>query len=353
MKEITEGSAKLAVPSESLRKKSETFYNPAMELQRNVTIAALRVSKPKEVLDPLAATGIRGIRILKEVEGTERIVFNDRNPTALRLIEKNLKLNKIPKKRYEIHRKDANSLFLEKIKYDYVDIDPFGSPAKFLSGVVYSLKKGSLLGVTATDSGALAGKFANACFRRYGVLTARTDFPKEMGVRVLITSIIKNLAVHEMTFVPLYSHGNHYFRVIGRMERSPDKDLKKIRMVSYCRRCLERKIGIYEKCKCGERMTHIGPIWTGQTHDNEFCRKMLTKFDFPNAKEITLCSHEIDEPFYYDIHELARLRKTSPPKIEKIIESLKSNGFKASRTHFANTGIKTDAELMAIGEVPI
>lgn len=351
MKKIREGKAEIFVPSESLTKKSETFYNPAMEHQRNVTVACVRLLGKGKILDPLAATGIRGIRLIKEA-GAGKVVFNDRNPHAVKLIEKNLKLNKIAKKLYDIHKKDANSLFLEKNKFDYVDIDPFGSPIKYLGNVGYCLGNHAALGVTATDSGALSGKFASACFRRYGVFATETDFPKELGIRILITSVLRNLAIHGLTFEPLYSHANHYFRVIGSVHYGAGENLREIRMVSYCPKCHNKIIGLEKSCdNCKGEMRIIGPIWTGKIQDEGFCKKMLSGFEFSGSegkREIVFCSQEINQPFYYDLHEIGRYRKKSTPKIEILIEKLKDSGFKASRTHLCLTGIKTDAEIKEI-----
>jgi len=348
MKTVKEGLARIQVPSESLTKKSETFYNPVMEHQRNVTIACLRLTEPKIVLDPLAATGVRGIRILKEVPGVNKVVFNDRNPTAVKYIQKNLKLNKIAKKRYEIHGKNANALFLEGGRYDYVDIDPFGSPVKFFPDVAHALRKDSILGVTATDSGALAGKFAGACFRRYGIKVGRTDFPKELGIRVLITFILRDLARYDFTLEPLYSHANHYFRVMGRVSYGPEKNLSEIEMVSYCKKCHSKVIGVEKKCGCGRKYEIIGPLWTGNIQDRDFCRKLLANFEFGNRREIMLCSEEIDSPFYYDLHQIAKSLKKGSPKIDKVIEALRKDGFKASRTHLCLTGVKTNAGIIDV-----
>jgi tRNA (guanine26-N2/guanine27-N2)-dimethyltransferase len=351
MKKLTEGKAQLYVPEESLTKDSETFYNPAMEHQRDVTIACVRLSGAKDALDPLAATGVRGIRLLKEAN-IGSVVFNDINPSAVKLIEKNLALNKIKKSSYEISRKDANQLFLEKRRYNFVDIDPFGSPIKYLRSVAYALRKASVIGVTATDSGALSGKFAEACFRRYGVFACGTDFPKELGVRVLITSVLKNLATHNMSFEPLYSHANHYFRVIGRVSYGPEKAISKISMVSYCPKCHNRKIGVESRCNnCRNAMKHIGPLWTGKIQDHEFCKRLFASFEFRGKKEIQICAEEIDQPFYYDVHMVAQSLKASPPKMETLIEKLRSKGFEASRTHLELKGIKTNAEIKEISRL--
>jgi len=351
MKKITEGKAQILVPAESLTRKSDTFYNPAMEHQRNVTVAVVRLAGAKEILDPLAATGVRGIRLLKEADAAN-VMFNDVNPNAIKLIKKNIALNKIRKSSYEISREDANQLFLEKSRFDYVDIDPFGSPIKYLRNVAYSLKKGSLLGVTATDSGALSGKFAEACFRRYGVFVTETDFPKELGIRVLITSVLKNLATHNMTFEPLYAHANHYFRVIGRISYGPEKNISLIKMVSYCPKCHNKKIGIEKACdNCKGEMKAIGPLWTGKIQDSGFCKKLLVNFEFADKKEIEMSAQEIDQAFYYDMHMIAKSLRASSPKMEKVIGQLRLVGFEASRTHLSLIGIKTNAGIKDISKI--
>jgi len=348
MKKITEGKAQIFAPDESLTKKAEAFYNPAMEHQRNVTVAIVKMLKAKEILDPLAATGIRGIRLIKEA-GAQKVIFNDRNPNAVKLIAKNLKANKIKKGFFEIHQKDANALFVEKNRFAYVDVDPFGSPIRYLRDVSYALGKNSALGVTATDCGALSGKFAEACFRRYGVFVAETDFPKELGIRVLITSVMQNLAVYGFAFEPLYSHANHYFRVIGSVHYGGGKNLQAVKMLSYCPRCHNKKIGVEKSCdNCKGEMKIIGPLWTGRIQDRGFCARLLGNFAFAHKKEILLCSQEIDAPFYYDVHRLAEFLRKSPPQIEAAIASLKAKGFEASRTHLCPTGIKTNATFKEI-----
>lgn len=349
MKKITEGKAEIFVPEESLKRKSEVFYNPVMGYQRSITVASVKIFGKKKVLDPLAGTGIRGIRLIKEAL-VENVTFNDINPNAVEFIKKNLKLNGISDNFYRIYQKDANILFLEKEKYDFVDIDPFGSPIKYLSNVGYSLKKESLLGVTATDSGALSGKFVEACLRRYGIFVCETDFSKELGIRVLITSILQNLARNEMTFEPIYSHGNHYFRVLGLIHYGPDKNIEKIKMVSFCPRCLNKKIDVEKICdNCGNEMKIIGPLWIGKIMDREFCKNLVKNLESGlNKKELILASEEIDSPFYYDIRKVCQNIKKNPPKMEDVINKLKENGFEASRSHLCATGIKTNAGIKNI-----
>ncbi|MBR9682304.1 MAG: DUF2067 family protein, partial [Candidatus Aenigmarchaeota archaeon] len=53
---------------------------------------------------------------------------------------------------------------------------------------------------------------------------------------------------------------------------------------------------------------------------------------------------EADMPaFYYDIHNIAKSKKTTVPKFDTISKALKKKGYEMSRTHFSETCIKTDA----------
>ena len=171
MEPIKEGLAKIYKYSGKVEKALPVFYNPYMALQRDITVSALQafqksIGKPIIVCDLLAGSGIRGIRVLKEVKGVKNVVFNDVTSGSIKLIKKNLKLNKV--KNFQTSKKDARILLFENMSgYDFVDIDPFGSPVKYLEASAFSLKHGGLFAATATDTGALAGSFPKTCLRRY------------------------------------------------------------------------------------------------------------------------------------------------------------------------------------------
>lgn len=354
MMKAREGEAEIFVPDQSITRKAEAFYNPAMEYQRDLTVSALRVyqktsGKKLSVCDPLAGTGVRSIRIAKEAGNIENILVNDANPKAFAIIKKNVKRNGLED--VEVSNKNANVLFLERTReFDYVDIDPFGSPLNFIFNAGYALKPRSFLACTATDTGALCGSFPSACFTRYGIRVVKTDFFKETGVRTLTTAIMLELSKHGMAFEPVYSHANHYFRVMGLVRRSKSAlsaQAKQIKFFVYCRACLYRSFTMTGTCpECGERIHILGPLWTGKIKENGFCKKMLDDLrsrNYRETKEINACLHEIDEPFYYDLHRIFKLLKRTPRRIDDVTGNLKKRGYKVSRTHLCGTGIKTDA----------
>jgi tRNA (guanine26-N2/guanine27-N2)-dimethyltransferase len=357
MNKITEGRAEILVPAKSLTKKAETFFNPEMGHQRDITMSGLRIYQKMaghglSICDPLAGTGVRSVRISLEVPGIDKITINDSNPRAFALIKKNWSMNK-PNKRIgiDITNKRANVLFLENQKeFDYIDIDPFGSPINFVFNAGYALKSRSLLACTATDTGALCGAFPSTCFTRYGIKAVKTDFFKETGVRVLITAIMLELARHDMAFDPMYSHSNHYFRVIGKVRRSKgmvSAQFRQIGFLAYCQSCLYRSTAISGECpNCGKKISIIGPLWLGKIKETGFCKKMLADMrsnDCRRTKELDTSLLEIDSPGYYGMPRLFRVLKKAPAPLEHVMKTLKSKGYEASRTHLSPNGIKTDA----------
>lgn len=344
MKKIREGKIEVFVEEGEPTKKLPVFYNPKMEEHRNLTISVLNSYFKKKFLVclPLAGSGVRGIRILKETKGD--VVFNDITTEAVYLIEKNLKLNGLEA---EVHKKDAKVfLFEDRFLYDYIDIDPFGSPVRFFEPAAWSLKKGSLFAATATDTGALSGSFKNACLRRYGVKVCKTEFFKELGIRVLITSIQRAFAKYDTTFHPLVSFSNHFFRVWGKAEKGKagtDKNLEKIGFIYYCKKCLSREERL--EC-CGKKKEIIGPVWLGKIQDNKFVKKVNKEQEKRGFKKRFL--EEIDEPLYYDLHALGKLKKKKLPKIENVIEKLLKSGFETSRSNLCPTAVKTNAGIKNI-----
>jgi tRNA (guanine26-N2/guanine27-N2)-dimethyltransferase len=226
-----------------------------------------------------------------------------------------------------------------------------------------------MLAITATDTAPLCGAGARACLRRYGAQPLRTEYCRELGVRILTGFAQRVAGKHELALTPAFSHATqHYFRVYmwaGKGTTKADETLKKQGYISHCFRCDRRftTTGLAPKlpanCSCGGELSHAGPLWLGQLAEKELAEnvaKNLERRSFRQvAREIflaTRCAGEADgPPTFYEIDELARREKCQPPKIAKVIEGLKIKGHFASRTHFSETGFKTDAPMEEITEV--
>jgi len=360
LKKIQEGKVKFFVPEGRIYDAS-VFYNPEGELNRDISIAAIQefqkgFKRKITISDALAGTGIRGLRYAKEIKGVKEVVLNDKNPLAVKLIKKNIKENKLKKCRASWE--DANLLLRENI-FDVIDLDPFGSPNIFIDSVARSIYHKGFLCITATDQAALSGTYPETTLRKYGIKSIETEFYNELGVRILISFIMLNLARYDRAFVPMLSVSTkHYYKVFGKIEHAGriTKLLEDFGYVNYCTKCDERRLGNIEAYHEVNGDNHIfrncGLIYLGNINDKKFCKNVLNeikKRDFKLRKEeeklLRLLTEEADMPaFYYDLHSLARKTKIEIPKMEVLIKKLRKKGFKASRTHFCLTAIKTDAD---------
>jgi tRNA (guanine26-N2/guanine27-N2)-dimethyltransferase len=314
-------------------KDAPVFYNPEMEFSRDISVSVLSVfMKSRKLLnglDALAASGARGIRYAKECG--LKMTINDLNPSGIRLVRKNIITNKVRRK-CTATKKDA-SLLMREQNFGFIDIDPFGSPVQFIDSAAYSIWPKGLIAITATDTAPLSGTYPMTCLKKYGIRSMKTPFYSELGLRILISNIILSLAKHEKAFVPVLSYAKaHYFRVFGRIERQGKIKslLNAFKMVSY-------------------KGQNCGPVYLGPIQDKKFVRavrKDLAKRGFQLEKQelklLDTLSKELDVPFYYDIHRLAKQGKIKLEKTDLIMKRLRKQGFKVSRTHFCPTAIKTD-----------
>lgn len=205
LKEVVEGDVYLKLPPESLEevsKSSSVFYNPAMELNREVTVAVVRALGGIRFLDLLAASGAKGLRVARE--GGAQVALNDINSKAVKLIRENARLNHL---HVEVFNKEAN-LLLNQVKgdFNFIDVDPFGTPVPFLSNALTSVANRGVVSFTATDTAPLCGVYPRPALRKYLAQPLKGELCKEAGLRILIGYAARMAAMHERGVVPLLSH---------------------------------------------------------------------------------------------------------------------------------------------------
>lgn len=320
----TESSAVIAVSKGKVSKKLEVFYNPVMKFNRDMSIAVLNAvpNKHMRIADIMAASGIRSIRFLKELsEGKiESITINDASACAIAYIKKNLKKNNCGKdKRIILTQKDANLLLLESKGFDYIDIDPFGTPVPFLDAACKRIARNGILAVTATDTSALAGTFPAACKRKYSAMPCHGPEMHEYGLRILIMKCQQIGAQYDKALMPIFSYfKNHYMRVFFQ--------------------CKKGKSLADEIVKQHIMDGTVGPIWTGALWDKELLKSMRSDDTFFS---IIKKEAEIDTVGFYDIHHLCKKNHLIIPKYDVLIKAIQKQGHAVSRTHFAYTGLRT------------
>jgi len=379
---ITEGCINLTIPqlnlyakspSEYIPSKAPVFYNPLMEMNRDIAVLALRVYQKKTgkkllICTPLAGCGVRGLRFAREVNEIEAVILNDVSLEAVTLAQFNIELNELSNL-VTVQNHDAN-IFLSKNsshkkRYDVIDIDPYGSPTRFLDSAVRTLKNGGLLALTATDMAVLCGVKDLVCIRKYFGKSLRTEYCHELAIRLLINALVFSAGKHDLGVNVLFSHyTGHYVRVYAQLWRGGLKantSIKKLGYILHCFNCLNRKWGLNiphltdGKCDvCGRKMRIAGPLWLGNLLDRAFCTEMITElnreWNMRTRKRLPKLLHILEReadasPTYYVIDKICKKIKANVPPKQQIIGKIVEEGYKAVSTHFNPMGIKTNATI--------
>ncbi|WP_435063535.1 tRNA (guanine(26)-N(2))-dimethyltransferase [Halobaculum sp. EA56] len=357
--EITEGG--VAVEVEGARdgasegRADEVFYNPEMELNRDVTVAVLRAYAEREpraetYLDAMAASGVRAARAA--AEGYD-VTAADVDEDAVALAARNL-----ADYGGEAVRRDANALLHEGF-YDVVDVDPYGSPMPFADAAVAGTR--NLLCVTATDTAPLCGAHFESGVRRYDTVPRNTEYHPEMGLRVLIGALVRRAAARDKAATPICSHvSRHYARTYLELDANATEAnaaLGELGFVHHCQDCLERdhEFGrlpdVPEACPhCGSgRVVTAGPIWLGRVADPGFAAAVEEEVtdDMGEAKRarklLLTVAAELDTPTHYDQHRLCKQWGRPAVGMDEFVAALREAGFEASHAHYAGTAFKSDA----------
>lgn len=327
---IEEGKAILKISGiKKISKKLPVFYNPVMKLNRDISVLLLNsvTKKDMQIALPLSGSGVRGIRFLLELKKNKikSLHMNDHKNDFYSIIKENLSLNEIPKKEIVITNEDANMFLLKSSGFDYIDIDPFGTPNPFLENSIVRIARKGILAVTATDTSALSGTYENACRRKYWATPIRNELKHEAGIRILIRKTQLVGAQHDKALTPIFSYSrDHYFRVFFWCEKGKTKVDKVL-----------KQHGMLGKA---------GPLWLGALWNRKLVRKMLKNSDAELKKFLSVIKEEseINIPGFYDIHRICEKQKIPVPKYEKIMDAVKKKGCKVSRTHFSGLGIRSD-----------
>ncbi len=216
---------------------------------------------------------------------------------------------------------------------------------------------GGILSTAATDLQVLNGLFQEACMRKYGGVPVRTEYGKEIAIRLVLGCLRMVAARLGVKIIPLFVESDmHYYRTYVKVLNRPDQQ-KNLGYILHCKNCGHRKIALKQEqeCElCKLKISIAGPLWIGNIFEKEFIQNMLLeisnlKVDKNCEKTLHKCLEESEMPgTYFTLDEIASKMKASPPKLENVISSLQKNNFIASITSFSPTGFRTDAKINEI-----
>jgi len=152
------------------------------------------------ILEALAASGLRSLRYVKEVDNVAWCMANDLSAHAVKTIERNRDHNKIAPEQLRTSKADAKFLMYKYVRsyewfgpvahskggvlrlldempdinkpspngpIDVIDLDPYGGASAFMDGAVQTVRDGGMLMVTCTDSAVICGNHGDVRFPAY------------------------------------------------------------------------------------------------------------------------------------------------------------------------------------------
>ncbi|MDD3492957.1 MAG: tRNA (guanine(26)-N(2))-dimethyltransferase [Candidatus Thermoplasmatota archaeon] len=357
---VREGPTKLMVDSTGRRgpgRRGAAFYNPAMAPDRDLCVLFGHYAARqgcRNFLDGLAATGVRGIRLAHEVDGDIRVTLCEVNPASFELIGRQAALNGVE---VEAVNRDVRIL-LHGRRFDYVDIDPYGSPAPYVPAALAGLKRHGFAAFTATDKATLCGVHPEACRRRYHAVGRRGPAMKEVGLRILTGYLVREAAGRDLGATPVFAYSHdHYFRVYLHLRegaRRADRALQQVGWAGW-----DREGWRLARFDDRRPANWLGPLWTGPLQDKKAVSFMAGKAgecNLARPREVRRLLHlvgdEVDAPpLYYRAGALCKSLGIPQPPLGEVLDSLRQRGYRAVRTHCDPDALKTDAPLEAVEEI--
>ena len=330
------------------------------------------LNKPQiHTLDALCATGSRINRWLTELppEKSEKLILvgADLDEEALEYARENCP-------GVEFRNEDSRQVLLSS-GWQWIDIDPFGSPVPFLDSAMQSSARRAVMEITATDTAALTGSSASACLRRYGARIRTDQMAHDSALRLLMATVARTAAQHDRCIIPLLSSwDSHHIRISVKVHRSIQtanllEESIGWRVASPTQEELQAATiaGLHPQGDTGEQpfcllpFSHpvrrddkriSGPLWTGPLFDSEALASMTVE------KAIELCGEDAEPAVRHwvaeaELAEIQSLIMTDmlpkycdvggPPRIAKLVAGLQEVGFKAAIARWRDPAIRTDA----------
>lgn len=340
---------------------SMVFYNPAARMSRDLTVVVMRAlpvpEKGWRVLDGLCGSGVRGLRVSREVEGVSEVVLNDGDERAAALASAQVERLGLTTTRVT-SRSLEEALADSTARYDFIDIDPYGSPVRFLTAAAGRAGRPGYIAATATDVAALCGVFPAACLRRYGAVPLRNQWMKETAARILLGAAARKAGAIDRAVEPIVTLcAQHFVRIVYRVAKGRQPADKTAANIGFVKPDPKGEASpavipmgslMRGDASLEGRGPVAGPLWIGELHD----REVLARAKLPEwlsestglARFLEVAPGEVGlPPYYFELDEVARKLRASPPPTVRAVEQLRASGFKAARTHFGPKAVKTTA----------
>jgi len=367
-----EGDARFCVGDAFFRRSSKV----GRDLAVLAAIAHKRTHGTLRILDAMTGCGVRPLRYALEAEA-DFVWANEGNWDLHDLLQANFSTS-LPATQYRITHQDANAAFFachqQKDFYDLIDIDSFGSPMPTLATSLWAVKLGGLIYLTSTDGRTTSGSAPEKSLQTYGAYARSHPAVHEQGLRLLMGTAMQQAAARGLSAQPVFSwYCGEVNRVMIRVTRQAAWNIDHYGFLSYCHSCGQfqtlgwKKLGRQATCDCLPESPPVisGPMWLGPLHSHEDLARMAsiaaersdTSYSgsdywsdyWKGCQDVLAIMREEADlpPYYYPLGEIGRRGKMDIPPKQSLIDRLRAEGFRATRTHIDAQAIKTDAPMKA------
>lgn len=196
-----------------------------------------------EIIEALAATGLRSLRYSKEVPGVAGVLANDMSKLAVQSMRNNVIFNGLDPDIVHCHEGDAVELLRQHShaaqRVDVVDLDPYGTASPFLEPAIGAVVDGGLLCITCTDMQTLAGGNLHTAWSRYNCFGIRTKACHELALRMLLNATAHAAARQKATITPLLSLSvDFYIRVFVKVHQKANAVHMAPAQLGFVRHCV-------------------------------------------------------------------------------------------------------------------
>ena len=396
------------------------FLNPAMAPARTRSVLLLadalehgwlvKPGRPIRALDALCATGVRIRRwrneIPSDLQHRLRITGNDLDEFALSWAKTSHHCHP-PKRDVEHEPEDDrhgqtstavfdNGVHFQRLDarmamvdaaYQWVDLDPFGSPIQFLDAALQSLSRTGVLEVTATDTAALTGSSPSSQARRYQAKGLVDEYAHDDAVRLLLGTVATTAARLDKVVTPLLAlFDGHHVRISLLVKTSKSEATKIRDSIGWRVRCEDVPYRFVHHPAPDQLKAASGPMWIGPMWHHGIASRMTEEraLDLCHPTEDEIQSHRTQglqwsdedtnhsarelrrsvryiadaaelmsrEHLLLNLDTLPRLAKVGgAPKMEKLLSALVEAGYAAARYPDLEPMLVTDAPFESVIEV--